>query len=357
VSAYLKAKAQALLATPDKVAIPLTSIGRKNSSQQPAAPAPAAPVTEKPADSQTQAAPEASSAPAGSSDVSAAAPADSATATAPVSETTETPAPADDQQAAQQPEGDKPTGGRARERIEDLSAQLKATKEYADYLQQANQQLMQQRQATAPAAPTQPALAAAAPATDDPAPTLEQCEFDQAKWTKAHAEWTRRQIKTGVTAELQGAQAEQQRQAANQAFNTRLATFKKSAPDFDVLAGNPNLPALHPDAAALTIASEKGPQIVYHFLKNPGQLAHIARMSPTQQGAAIGKLEAQLTAPAAAPRTTQKTVSTTQAPAPPSVTPGSSPGPSRDPARMSMDEFVAHRRQEAAEKRARRDKR
>lgn len=352
-----KARAQAFLAAPDK-GVPL--MGRKESTPQPAEPTASTPSV-TPAATPTQDLPAATSAPDDVVDASAAAPADSATAPATVSATTDT-APAGDQQAVTTDDGNadgsQPRGKpRSEARIEDLAAQLKATKEYAEYLQQVNQQLMQPRQA-APAAPTQPVPTAAAPATDDPPPTLEANDFDQAKWARAHAEWTQRQIDKGVTTGLQRHTAQQAQQVVARAFETRLTAFKKSAPDFDVLAGNPNLPALHPDAAALTIASDKGPQIVYHFLKNPGQLAHVARMSPAQQGAAIGKLEAQLTAPAAALRTaSQKTVSTTQAPAPPSVTPGSSPGPSLDPSRMSMADFVEHRRQEAAEKRNRRDAR
>ena len=329
---------------------------RQSLSGKPVAPSPAVPVPSViPADTSTQDPPAAPSAPAAVVDASVADPAASAPAPAPASATADPP-PAGDPQAAPSggttPEGEQPPVGRARERIEDLHAQLKATREYAEYQARVIQDLT--TRTAAPNGAAAPTSAPAAPAvTDDPPPTLEQHEFDAAKLAKAQAEWLQRQVDKRVTAAMQGHTAQQQAEATRQQFTSRMEAFKASAPDFDVVVANPALPPLSPTAARLVVASEKGPALVYHLAKNPNVAAHIARMAPEQQAMAIGRLEAQLAAPAAAaPPARQKT--TTQAPPPPSPTPaGGNSGGSRNPADMPMKDFVENERRLAADKRAR----
>ncbi len=186
--------------------------------------------------------------------------------------------------------------------------------------------------------------AAAAPAvtpSDDPAPKLEQFDFDTTKWADAHAAWSQRQIERGVTAGINRLQTQQSAQAAQQAFEARTNAFKQSAPDFDVVVSNPALPPLHPTAARLVVTNEKGPAIVYHLAKNPEQLARIARLTPEQQAMAIGRIEASINAPkTAAVRPSQKNV--TKAPAPPRTAPaGGSPGRNPNDTNVPMQDFVS----------------
>lgn len=266
-------------------------------------------------------------------------PADPAPAPAPAAQADPV---APDVPAAVPPVDDSPAPDartRSQERIEDLAAQLKATREYADYQAKVIAGFTQPKPPEAPA----PAL------TEDLPPTLEAHGFDQAKWAQAHKEWTERQVDARVKSALQNAQGEQAAKAVRDAYYGREAAFKATAPDFDVVVANPALPALSPAAAKAILSSEKGPQLVYHLAKNPGKAAHIARMSPDAQAMALGRLEAELSAPAA-PRTT------TKAPPPPSTTPAAAasghPLDFSKPGNMAA--FVEAERQAAAARRARR---
>lgn len=239
--------------------------------------------------------------------------------------------------------------GRAQARIEDLVASNKALKASLDYLQ--NQVLAKLPQA-APAQPqTEAPPAGAQPvAAVEAAPTLEGCGYDTDKWTKAMHAWTDKRIAAGVNQAVQTVQQNQTEATRKAAFETRMATFGKTTPDLQVVLGNPALPRLSKDAAALVVDSEIGPQILYHLGKNPEKAARIARQTPVQQAAAIGRLEAEL-----APKTsTQKktTSNITKAPAPPTPTKGNSGAPSTDATKMPIGDFIKRERAQAAEKRS-----
>ena len=209
------------------------------------------------------------------------------------------------------------------------------------------EQLTAQR--AAPAAPAA-APAAQAPAADDPPPTLEAHGFDAAKLALAQAEWLRRQVKSGVTAEMQAAQAQQATQAVEQAFATRTTAFKAATPDFDAVVMNPALPTLSRSSVSLIKASESGPQIIYHLAKRPDEAVRIARMSPEHQAMALGRIEAGLSAPA----TTAKNpaTSTTRAPNPLTPTTGRGNSPSVDPAKLSTKDWIAQDRKQDEARRA-----
>ena len=209
------------------------------------------------------------------------------------------------------------------------------------------EQLTAQR--AAPAAPAA-APAAQAPAADDPPPTLEAHGFDAAKLALAQAEWLRRQVKSGVTAEMQAAQVQQAAQAVEQAFATRTTAFKAATPDFDAVVMNPALPTLSRSSVSLIKASESGPQIIYHLAKRPDEAVRIARMSPEHQAMALGRIEAGLSAPA----TTAKnpTTSTTRAPNPLTPTTGRGNSPSVYPAKLSTKDWIAQDRKQDEARRA-----
>lgn len=261
-----------------------------------------------------------------------------------------TPTPAvDSAPAEEEPASEpEPKGSRARERIEDLVAERNALKKYAEYLQT-------QMAAKPAAAETPPPSQEPAVVTTEAAPSLESVGFDTDKWTKAMETWTAKQIERGVKAAVTNVQAEQQQAVVRQAFESRLSAFQAKTPDLQVVLGNPALPRLDTEAAKLVVASELGPQILYHLGKNPDKAVRIARQNAVGQAAAIGRLEAELSAAAAKPPQ-KTTASITKAPAPPTQTPAG--GAARtDPMTMSMADFVKHEREQALNKRVARNRR
>lgn len=224
--------------------------------------------------------------------------------------------------------------GTARERIEELVAERNALKKFIDYRESAW---------------NQPAVAKVeTPTVDASAPTLESCQYDTDKWTKAMNAWTQTQIQTGVkqalSTERQTATAETQKAK----FEERMEAFGKVTPDIKTVLGNPALPRLAPEAATLVVASDLGPQILYHLGKNPEKAARIARQSPIEQAAAVGRLEAELKLP----KIPQKQLSNAPSPPTPTKGAGSAPSSTADP-NMSLAEFVKREKQALIDKRRR----
>lgn len=239
-----------------------------------------------------------------------------------------TPADAADEPAASASDAPK---GSARERIEELVAERNALKKYAEYLESRS---AEPAKALVPAAP-------AAPSTEG-APSLESCQFDTDKWTQAMNAWTAKQIQTGVKQALESERQGQSAEEARAKFEQKMESFAKTTPDVKVVLGNPSLPQLHKDAAALIVSSDLGPQILYHLGKNPEKAARIARQTPAQQAQAVGRLEAELKLPKP-----QKQIS--NAPEPPTPTKGAA-APSEP---KSLKDFVMAERQKLAQRRAR----
>lgn len=240
--------------------------------------------------------------------------------------------------AADEPAPEAPPKGSARERIEELVAERNALKKYLEY----RDSLEQQRPVAAPTAVTP------APTTAEAAPTLESCQFDTDKWTQAMNAWTQKQIQVGIkqalSTEKQTATVETQKAK----FEERMETFAKATPDVKVVLGNPALPRLAPEAASLVVASDLGPQILYHLGKNPEKAARIARQSPIEQAAAVGRLEAELKVTKAP----QKQLS--NAPSPPTPTKGAGGASisTADP-KMGLKEFMAREKQALIDRRRR----
>ena len=194
--------------------------------------------------------------------------------------------------------------------------------------------------------PSQVVAAATAPTpvAADATPSLEGNGFDVAKYEQSMKDWTAKQIEA---AKAQGAQ--QATEANAQAgFNERMAAYVKSNPSVVTVLGNPNLPQLAKDAAAVVVESELGPQILHYLGANPDQAVRIARQTPAKQAAAIGRIEGELRA-----KPKQKTPQITRAPNPPTPTQGRGNTPSVDPSKLSTKEWIAwDRQQEMAKKQA-----
>lgn len=241
------------------------------------------------------------------------------------------PTPAD----ADEPAPDAPPKGSARERIEDLVAERNALKKYIEYRDSLERPVAAAPKVEVPAVET------------EGAPTLESCQFDTDKWTKAMNAWTQTQIQTGVKQALVSERQSATAQDAKAKFEERMTAAEKAIPDFKTILGNPALPQLHKDAASLIVASDLGPQILYHLGKNPEKAARIARQSPIQQAAAVGRLEVELKAP-------KPPKQLSNAPPPPTTTKGAGTAPvsTTDP-KMDLKEFMARERQALIDRRRR----
>ncbi len=263
--------------------------------------------------------------------------------------------------AAPSQTGTPPRRGTAQDRIEDLVAERNALRKYIEHREQVWK---------GPAAPTQtaPATPAASPApaapttpapANDPRPSLEQFEYDVAAFNKADGEWLQRQIDRQVESRLSKEReaatantAQQEAQAARQAFEERANKFAAVTPDFQAVVSNPAL--MHTLTEAPNIVrgfarSELSAQILYHLGQHMDLTARIARMSPDQQLMAIGRIEGELEraaapTPSSAPsQQPPKQKVLTQAPPPPTPNAGATT-PTKDVNSMSMEEFVAHER-------------
>ena len=108
-----------------------------------------------------------------------------------------------------------------------------------------------------------------------------------------------------------------------------MEEFRDRAPDYDQIVGNPNL-TITPLMADAIKESDNGASVAYYLGKNPDEAARIARMSPVQQAAAIGRLEAKVTTPAKR---------STQAPPPVKTVSGGTGTAAFDPDKSSMEDF------------------
>jgi len=193
----------------------------------------------------------------------------------------------------------KPRDSQAR--IRELVAREKAAVEYAEYWRE---------RATTGAKP-----AAADPPAEKPAPKLSDFKGDTEKWAAAHHEWTEAQIEKRAAAAVERRSAENLDSAVkselNQQWQTRCEAFAEKTPDFFEVIGNPRLPITQTMTEVLQ-SSDRGAEVAYFLGTNPGEAARIARMSPAQQAAALGRLETKLEKPAEKPKP-----QTTKAPEPP----------------------------------------
>lgn len=181
-------------------------------------------------------------------------------------------------------------------------------------------------------------------APDEP-PTLEQHGFDTEKWSKAFTQY--HEARAAKVVEQYLAKVEESKQAASIAeqFAQRETQFSSSTPDYTEAVSDPSLQQYVTQTISDAIVSSPlGPQMSYHLATHREELAAIAKMRPTQQAIALGKLEAKLEASTAAtkPAPKPKTVQQTRAPAPPTPV-GNGSAPTKRPEDMSIAEYMEHR--------------
>ena len=218
----------------------------------------------------------------------------------------------------------------ADERIQELVADKKALREAAEFWRE--RALINQT----------PAPASTPPPAAEAAPTLEQFEYDTARWAHAHAEWANKQIEQRTTAavsqQLQKARVEQAQAAVEEQWSDRISELSKTEPgavESITIAGRIVTPLM----GQLIKASQVGPKIAVHLGLNPDKAARISRLPEAQQAVQIGRLEAEL---ATAPAPVRKPTPTpTRAPAPPSPVGGNAP--SRPIESMTIAEYLEDR--------------
>lgn len=131
-----------------------------------------------------------------------------------------------------------------------------------------------------------------------------------------------------------------------QTFQERQTAFIQANPDYVEVMGNSNAPiAKHVIEAAQE--SDLGPDLLYHFAKNPDVLGRLNQMDERSANREIGRLEATLSNKAtAAPAPPAKKLTNTPAPAGTQNTQGRSTAPALGDA--SMDEYKAQRKAQGA---------
>jgi hypothetical protein len=183
------------------------------------------------------------------------------------------------------------------------------------------------------------------PSVSEKPPSLEQHGFDTEKWSTAYTEWARADAARAVERHL--AKVEETKQAASIAeqFAQRENEFATSTPEYVEAVSDPALQQyVTPTISDAIVTSPLGPQLSYHLATHREELATIAKMRPTQQAIALGKIEAKLETLKAAPKSAPKpkTVQQTRAPAPPTPV-GNGSAPTKRPEDMSVAEYMEYR--------------
>lgn len=264
------------------------------------------------------------------------------------------------------PEVDEPADGRAprnraQERISELVDERNAVKEYNKYIQSKLDEALRMLQ-DKNSAPRETSSTEKVSQTDteEAPPTLESVGFDPIELNKKQNEWIQKQVDKRVENAVKQIEVRQSEQAVRQAFEGRMAEFRKTAPDFDTVLANPQLPQLAPEAARIVVRSEQGPAVAYHLGKNPDIAIRISKMDPISQAAAIGRLEEQVARAKSdvqdtkEPSTTKapiKVASVSKAPPPPKPVSGGTAPVTKEMGQMTMEEWVAAERGRKAQER------
>ena len=130
-----------------------------------------------------------------------------------------------------------------------------------------------------------------------------------------------------------------------QTFAERQTQARTAMPDYDEVVGGSDTPIAN-HVGEIILESDLGPQLAYHFAKNPDVLLRLNGMNPTAAAREIGRLEATLSAKPATPAAPTKKVSNTPAPAGTMGTQGRATTPAL--ANLSMDDYMKQRKSQGA---------
>jgi hypothetical protein len=135
----------------------------------------------------------------------------------------------------------------------------------------------------------------APPAKAEPAGKPKVDDFETyEEFTEALAEWKIAQHQSKQTEAKQAREAEQQRKAVLDQWNSRADAVREKLPDYDeVLESADDVPLAGYLQEAL-LESEIGPELAYHLAKNRAELERLTKLSPTSAVRELGKIEASL---------------------------------------------------------------
>lgn len=228
-------------------------------------------------------------------------------------------APSDD--VERKPTGKKPG---VHQRIDELTREKYEARREADELRK---KLEQMEKGAKPATPEAPA-----PKQPDAKPTLEQFDFDVAKHEAALEKWVRQTAEREFEAKREKETREAETKRLSDAFTTRLQAFEKANPGAWEAATKAPI-NVTPPMMEVIATSDHGPEIGVYLANNLEEAERISKLTPIGQAAALGRIEASLSAP----RQPEKQPS--RAPAPPTTL--GSPAPAKKEwAAMSTEEHI-----------------
>lgn len=201
-------------------------------------------------------------------------------------EATADPAPAQEESVDTPAEPDG-----VQKRINKITADKYEEKRRADALQQRLDALEQQTQV-----PSQQPTAE---------PTLESCDFDDAKYQSALMDYKLDQRMTQQQAQQKQAQEQARVDKVNQSFNEKVAAFTEKAPDYQEVVAN--VPTLPTQTLETVMQMDNGAQVAYYLGKHLDVADEIASSNPMIAAMRLGEIRAQLantkpnTKPSAAP--------------------------------------------------------
>lgn len=233
------------------------------------------------------------------------------------------------QPAAAPPEDpNKGAGNGFQDRINELVRARGTAERETAYWRQVAEQSQAAAHPPAPAAPVEP--------------RPEQFS-DYGQYVSELAKWQAKQIAQQVVSEQLKQTAENRDAKSRETlFQQRAAELSKTIPEYASIVGASPVPiSAHVGDAIL--GSERGPELALHFAQNPEIVYTLNGMRPQDAYREIGRLEATLPKPT--PVATAKLTST-----PDPANTGNGQGRSTTPeiGTMSMEEYVAHRRQQGA---------
>ena len=162
------------------------------------------------------------------------------------------------------------------------------------------------------------------PKAEEPEPQPSQFT-DINEYAKAIKDWTAENTRREDAKKAAEQRVEAERQAVTKAWNERLAKTKTEIEDYETVINDSSVKVSNEVRDAI-LESDIGPQLLYHFAKNPDDADRIGQMTVGRALKELGKLEAKLSGGTAEPAPKRETsvAEISKAPAPISPLKGSS---------------------------------
>ncbi|ATS39256.1 MULTISPECIES: hypothetical protein [Xanthomonas] len=134
------------------------------------------------------------------------------------------------------------------------------------------------------------------PVQSDSRPTLDQFNYDQDAYLEALTDWRVSQRLNERDSQQQVQQKRHQEQERQREFQGRLASFEAENPGKWEAATKAPINFTEPMLEVIA-SSEVGPSIAVYLAENLDRADEISRMTPYAQAAALGRIEASVSAP------------------------------------------------------------